>query len=76
MIKIVNALLLHYSILNRDNETTSNVVFGLVVVDGATIAPPPGKDPKDNTSPLVITIVFVAPPPTKDLEDVVAPLVP
>jgi hypothetical protein len=76
MIKIVNALLLHYSILNRDNETTSNVVFGLVVVDGASIAPPRGKDPKDNTSPLAITIVFVAPPPTKDLEDVVAPLVP
>jgi hypothetical protein len=48
MIKITNTLLLHYSISNRNNETATYVVFGMVVVDGATIAPPHVKDPEDN----------------------------
>jgi hypothetical protein len=76
MIKIATTLFLHYSISNRDNEIATDVVFGMVDVDGATIAPTPAKDPEDNTSPLVATIMFAAPPPAKDLEDDVAPLVP
>jgi len=76
MIKIANALLLHYSILNRDTKIATNVVFGMVAIDGATIVPPLAKDPEDNTSPLVVATMFVAPPLAKDLEDDVAPLVP
>jgi len=48
----------------------------MVDVDGATIAPTHAKDPEDNTSPLVATIMFAAPPLAKDPEDDVAPLVP
>ncbi len=76
MIKIAIALFLHCSISNRDNEIAIDVVFGMVAVDGAIIAPTPTKDPKDNTSPLVATTMFAAPPPAKDPEDDVAPLVP
>ncbi len=76
MIKIVNALLLRCSISNRDNEIATNVVFGMVAVNGATVAPPLAKDPEDNTTPLGATIVFATPPSTKDCEDDVAPLVP
>ncbi len=76
MIKIVNALLLHCSISNRDNETATNVLFGMVAIDGATIAPPFAKDPEDNTTPLGAATMFATPPPTKDPEDDVAPLVP
>jgi hypothetical protein len=53
-----------------------NVVFGMVVVDGAIVAPPLAKDPEDNTTPLGATTVFATPPPTKDREDDVTPLVP
>ncbi len=76
MIKIVNALLLHCSISNRDNEIATNVVFGMVAVEGATVAPPLAKDPEDNTTPLGAATVFATPPPTKNREDDVAPLVP
>jgi hypothetical protein len=62
--------------LNRDNEIATNVVFGMVVIDGATTAPPLAKDPEDNTSPLAIATMFVAPPLAKDPEDDVTPLVP
>jgi len=76
MIKIVNALLLHCSISNRDNEIATNVVFGMLVVDGAIVAPPLAKDSKDNTTPLGAATMFATPPPTKNPKDDVAPLVP
>jgi len=74
MIKITNAILLHCSISNRNNEIATDVVFRMVVVDGAIVAPPHAKDPKNNATPLTIATVFVTPPPTKDPEDDVAPL--
>jgi hypothetical protein len=75
MIKITNAILLHCSILNRNNEIATYVVFGMVVGDGAFIAPLHAEDPEDNASPFATAIVFVTPPPTKDPKDDVAPLV-
>jgi len=69
MIKITNALLLHCSISNKDNETVTHVVFGMVVVDGATLVPPHAKDPKNYPTPLAAAIVFDVPLPTKDPKD-------
>ncbi len=68
MIKITNAILLHYSISNRNNQIATYVVFGMVV------APPHAKDPENN-APLAIATLFITPPPTKDLEDDVASLI-
>jgi hypothetical protein len=75
MIKITNTLFLHCSISNRNNETATNVVFGMVVVDGAIVAPPCAKDQKGNLAPIAIATMFVTPPPAKDPKDDVAPLV-
>jgi len=76
MIKIANTLFLHCSISYRNNEITTNVVFGMVVVDGATVVPPLAKDLEDNVAPLATAIVFATPTHAKDPKDDITPLVP
>jgi hypothetical protein len=66
---------LHCSVSNRNNEIATDVVFGIVAVDGATIAPPRAKDPEDNLAQFAAATVFALPPPTKDPKDDITPLV-
>jgi hypothetical protein len=75
MIKISNTLFFHCSISNKDNQIATDVVFGMVVVDGAPLVPPRAKDPEDNPAPLAVAIRFATPSPAKVLEDDITPLV-